>query len=104
MFSFEQFFVSLDTAEDERPRKDLGDYIASRIHGAQTSKTPRIHRHLVTKFSSFLTNKASGCFLYVKLILDLVDKGNLTVKSGSFKVVPQSLSEIYQVIIPYPAA
>jgi len=94
--------ICLDTAEDERTRKDLSDYIASRISVTQGNspvagpKTLRIHRNLVTKFSGFLINKASGCFLYVKLILDLVEKGNLTIKSGSFKVVPQNLSEIYQ--------
>ena len=74
----------------------MSDYIASRINVTQGSQTPRIHRNLVTKFSNFLINKASGCFLYVKLILDLVEKGNLTIKSGSFKVVPQNLAEIYQ--------
>ena len=77
----------------------MSDYITSRIHVAPNSpvsQTPRINRNLVAKFSNFLITKARGCFLYVKLILDLVEKGNLTVKSGSFKVVPQNLAEIYQ--------
>ena len=79
----------------------MSDYITSRISVGPNPQvpgvqTPRINRNLVTKFSNFLITKARGCFLYVKLILDLVEKGNLTIKSGSFKVVPQNLSEIYQ--------
>ena len=93
---------SLDTAEDERIKKDLSDYIATRINVAQLANklihknSSRLQEKIMTKFTHFLVCKASGCFLYVKLILDLVEKGNLSIKSGSFKVVPQNLSEIYQ--------
>ena len=47
------------------------------------------------KLSKFLTIKAKGCVLYVKLILDMINKGTLNLKSTSFKSLPQSLSEIY---------
>ena len=47
------------------------------------------------KLARFLTLRARGCFLYVKLVLELVERGTLNLKSHSFKSLPQSLSEIY---------
>ena len=76
----------------------MSDYITSRIHVAPNSpvsQTPRINRNLVAKFSNFLITKARGCFLYVKLVLELIERGTLNLKSNSFKSLPQSLSEIY---------
>ncbi len=40
-----------------------------------------------------------GCFLYAKLILDLLESGQLVVKAGSYKVIPRTLAEIYQLIL-----
>ena len=40
--------------------------------------------------------KAAGCFLYVKLLLDFVERGQIVIKSDSFKLLPQSLAELYQ--------
>jgi hypothetical protein len=40
-----------------------------------------------------------GCFLYAKLILDLLESGQLVVKSGSYKVIPRTLAEIYQLVL-----
>ena len=40
-----------------------------------------------------------GCFLYAKLILDLLESGQLVVKSGSYKVIPRTLAEIYQLAL-----
>ena len=45
---------------------------------------------------NLLVDQARGCFLYVKLILDLLERGSLTIKSSTFKVLPQTLSEVYQ--------
>ena len=45
---------------------------------------------------TLLLDQARGCFLYVKLILDLLERGSLTIKSSTFKVLPQTLSEVYQ--------
>ena len=48
----------------------------------------------VEKFSSHLTESAHGNFLFVKLVLDQITRGNLVIKS-SFKVLPVSLSEVF---------
>ena len=81
----------------------MTDYISARLSLAQIASklhknSSRQSRNLLAKFSSFLVTKAGGCFLYVKLVLDLVEKGSLSIKTGSFKVVPQNLSEIYQLM------
>ena len=81
----------------------MSDYIAARISVTQIASklhknSSRLSKNILAKFSSFLVTKAGGCFLYVKLVLDLVERGSLTIKSGSFKVVPQNLSEIYQLV------
>ena len=47
------------------------------------------------KFPKYLVTTAKGCFLFVKLILDLIERGHLVIKSSSFKILPQSLSEVF---------
>ena len=47
-------------------------------------------------FTQHLVRKAAGCFLYVKFLLDFLEKGHIVIKSDSFKLLPQTLSEIYQ--------
>ena len=58
------------------------------------------------KLTKFLTLRAKGCFLYVKLVLELIGRGTLNLKSNSFKSLPQSLSEIFHLMfsILFPCA
>lgn len=95
--------VCLDnTDSDERLTKDITDYVQSKV-ASSSNILPNI-RHsktvtdteLVSRLTQHLAAKARGCFLYVKLILDLLERGNLVIKSATFKVLPQTLSEIYQ--------
>ena len=89
----------MDTVEDERIKKDLTDYIALRCNdnlmGLKLSKSAGPSKTILAKMKSFLTKKSNGCFLYLKLVMDLLEKGNITIRT-SFKNVPQNLSEIYQ--------
>jgi len=93
--------ICLDNPDlDERLNKDLSDYISSRVNCSSHISTNIWHKKMsgmamAEKLTKFLTLKAKGCFLYVKLILDLMERGTLTIKSSSFKSLPQSLSEIY---------
>ena len=48
------------------------------------------------KFVQFLSETSKGSFLFAKLVLDLIARGHLVIKSGSFKVLPVSLSEVFQ--------
>ena len=38
----------------------------------------------------------AGNFLFAKLVLDLIERGHLVIKSSSFKVLPVSLAEVFQ--------
>ena len=103
---FSKIFIhfSLDNTDvDERISHDVSEYISARIHAphpqssnnSTNSWRKNISSETLDRLSKFLTIRAKGCFLYVKLILDLIEKGTLNIKSSSFKSLPQSLSEIY---------
>ena len=48
------------------------------------------------RFTQHLTDASKGCFLFAKLVLDLITKGHLIIKSSSsFKVLPISLAQVF---------
>lgn len=47
------------------------------------------------KFTQYLLQLAQGSFLFVKLVLDLIERGNIVVKSSNYKVLPVSLAQIF---------
>jgi len=91
--------LGLDQAVEGRVAGDLTAYCSQRVLRASlAARLPRAgrgSRHLSTKLASWLAARAAGCFLYAKLSLDLVERGTLVIKAGSFKVLPQSLAEIF---------
>ena len=99
---------------DERVTKDLSDYVALRLAESQsivTNITPTARK--VTedgaqsaRFQKYLVDTAKGCFLFVKLTLDLIERGHLVLKSSSFKVLPLSLSEVFllELNLKFPTA
>jgi len=93
--------ICLDNTDlDERLNKDLSDYISSRASSSSHISTNIWHKKMsdtamMEKLRNFLIIKAKGCFLYVKLILDFIERGTLNIKTSSFKSLPQTLSEIY---------
>ena len=89
---------SLDTNSGEATvDRDISDYIYSRVSQSAFSLVHRSEednfRHV---FASHLVKKASGCFLYVKMMLEFIERGQIVIKSDSFKLLPQTLSEMYQ--------
>ena len=48
------------------------------------------------RFVTYLTESSAGSFLFAKLVLDLIERGHLVIKSTSFKVLPVSLAEVFQ--------
>eukprot|EP00095_Tigriopus_kingsejongensis_P002147 maker-scaffold583_size130250-snap-gene-0.13 protein:Tk02147 transcript:maker-scaffold583_size130250-snap-gene-0.13-mRNA-1 annotation:"protein tanc2 isoform x3" len=94
--------ISLDKTDvDERLNKDMTDYISLRVTRSlsiQTNITPisvRLEGTPQERITMFLVQVAHGCFLYVRMILDLIERGHLVIKSSSFNVLPLSLSEIF---------
>ncbi|KAG7190367.1 hypothetical protein KM043_006477 [Ampulex compressa] len=86
--------------------KDLSDYIGYRL-----GQSPAIQANVTasvngkaesscganqTRFASHLLALARGSFLFAKLTLDLIESGHLVAKSASYKVLPVSLAQIFQ--------
>jgi len=105
-FPFHQ--ISLDRASvDERVRKDVADFVrfrlshsrtllanvvpsaALRLSDSNTNSSPQ------DKFVDHLTHLSSGNFLHAKMTLDLVESGKIVIKSGSFKVLPVNVVEVF---------
>ncbi|XP_042321071.1 protein TANC1 isoform X2 [Sceloporus undulatus] len=95
------FTISLDEFHDNKEiQADLNAYIQYRISASQDiinniSLNGKADAAIIGKVSSHLIMRSMGSYLYLKLTLDLFEKGHLVIKSASYKVVPVSLSELY---------
>uniref|UniRef100_A0A8C6Z7J1 Tetratricopeptide repeat, ankyrin repeat and coiled-coil containing 1 n=1 Tax=Nothoprocta perdicaria TaxID=30464 RepID=A0A8C6Z7J1_NOTPE len=93
--------VSLDNFPDNKEiYGDLSAYIQYRINNSQEiinniSLNGKADAAIIGKVSNHLIMRSLGSYLYLKLTLDLFQKGHLVIKSASYKVVPVSLSELY---------
>ncbi|XP_041450109.1 protein TANC2 isoform X2 [Drosophila obscura] len=96
--------LTLDSwASSQSLQQDMLDYI-----GARLSHSTEIQHNIggasggqgqpaqaQTKFVSHLQSLSRGSMLYAKLILDLIARGQLVIKSSSYKVLPVSLAQIF---------
>eukprot|EP00075_Anas_platyrhynchos_P024748 XP_027314001.1 protein TANC1 isoform X3 [Anas platyrhynchos] len=95
------FTISLDSFPDNKEiHDDLNAYIQYRINSSQEiinniSLNGKADAAIIGKVSNHLIMRSLGSYLYLKLTLDLFQKGHLVIKSASYKVVPVSLSELY---------
>ncbi|KAJ7345724.1 hypothetical protein JRQ81_001674 [Phrynocephalus forsythii] len=95
------FTISLDDFPDNNEiQADLNAYIQYRISASQDivnniSLNGKADAAIIGKVSNHLIMRSMGSYLYLKLTLDLFQKGHLVIKSASYKVVPVSLSELY---------
>ncbi|XP_012691907.2 protein TANC1 isoform X2 [Clupea harengus] len=93
--------LSLDEYPDHKDiGSDLNAYIQYRINGSKDimnniSLNGKADPLIVGKVSSHLISRSLGSYLYLKLTLDLFERGHLVIKSASYKVVPVSLAELY---------
>ena len=95
----------MDSDTDERPGLDISEFVFKRISRSEVllaNITPPSGRPVgegpqarLKSFQKYLADTAKGCFLFVKLTLDLIERGHLVLKSSSFNVLPQSLSEVF---------
>ncbi|XP_029110103.1 protein TANC2-like isoform X1 [Scleropages formosus] len=93
--------ISLDQLEEnEAIDQDLQGYILHRIHSSpeiqnNISLNGKMDSTTFGKLSAHLKALSRGSYLYLKLTLDLIEKGYLVLKSSSYKVVPVNLAEVY---------
>ncbi|KAI2663340.1 Protein TANC1 [Labeo rohita] len=104
--------ISLDDFHDNKDiTSDLTSYIQHRIdHSPDILSNIAINGKAepanISKLSAHLVARSQGSYLYLKLTLDLFEKGHLVIKSSSYKVIPVSLSELYllQCNMKFPSA
>ncbi|XP_043290037.1 protein TANC2 isoform X2 [Venturia canescens] len=102
--------ISLDRCNNDitssNVTRDLADYIGYRLAQStaiQMNVTASLNGKAEsscganqTRFASHLLALAGGSFLFAKLTLDLIESGHLVAKSASYKVLPVSLAQIFQ--------
>ncbi|XP_039281596.1 protein TANC2 [Nilaparvata lugens] len=94
---FHRISLDMGSENSDNLQKDLLDYINIRV-----SNSPSIQSNLVAgsagqfRFCQHLLTLAKSSFLFAKLTLDLIERGHLVAKSASYKVLPVSLAQIYQ--------
>ncbi|XP_060798440.1 protein TANC2 isoform X2 [Neoarius graeffei] len=97
--------ISLDHLdESDAIDSDLQGYILHRLHSSQeiqnnVALNGKLDNAAFTKLSAHLKGLSRGSYLYLKLTLDLIEKGYLVLKSSSYKVVPVSLAEVYLLLL-----
>ncbi|KAG5852551.1 hypothetical protein ANANG_G00063620 [Anguilla anguilla] len=93
--------ISLDDFPDNQDiEKDLKAYVQHRVDNSKEIMTNislngKADDTAVNNLSSHLVAHSLGSYLYLKLTLDLFEKGHLVIKSDSYKGVPVSLAELY---------
>ncbi|XP_032516332.2 protein TANC2 isoform X2 [Danaus plexippus] len=89
--------------ECDNVQKDLLEYFNARVQAApiietniksSTGKSEGVHNS-VLKFAQYVIHLSQGSFLFLKLILDLLERSHIVVKSTNYKVVPISLAQIF---------
>ncbi|XP_038045459.1 protein TANC1-like [Patiria miniata] len=88
------------SASSEHVQKDAEQYINYRLQQSPAVRdnvllNGKLEHAAQSKFRSHLQALSRGCFLYLKLTLDLIEKGHIVLKSSSYKVLPINLSEVY---------
>ncbi|XP_058258119.1 protein TANC1 isoform X2 [Hemibagrus wyckioides] len=103
--------ISLDDVHDKSISADLHSYVQHRVeHSASILSNITVNGKAEpaasSKLSSHLVGRSQGSYLYLKLVLDLLEKGHLMIKSSGYKVLPVSLTELYllQCNIRFPTA
>ncbi|CAH1241917.1 TANC2 [Branchiostoma lanceolatum] len=93
--------ISLDRMlTNENIHNDVSLYITQRINQSQAVKNSisingKLDPTNQAKFTAHLQTLSRGCFLYLKLTLDLLEKGHIVVKTSSYKALPVNLSEVF---------
>ncbi|KAI2666464.1 Protein TANC2 [Labeo rohita] len=83
--------ISLDRLEEsDAIDSDLQGYILHRLHSSQeiqnnVALNGKLDNAAFGKLSAHLKSLSRGSYLYLKLTLDLIEKGYLVLKSSSFK-------------------
>ncbi|KFD55934.1 hypothetical protein M513_03058 [Trichuris suis] len=101
--------IDLDESIDERLYRDSFEYVSRRVESCLaiqsniTSRTASMRSENVScplgRFIEHLASVAKGCFLYMRLVLDLVQQNYIVVKGTNYRVLPINLSEAFTLML-----
>jgi hypothetical protein len=88
------------TTNGEVVARDQQEYISHRIDTSaglrnNISLNGRLEPAAQAKFCAHLQTLSKGSFLYCKLTLDLIERGQLVLKSTNYKILPVNISEVF---------
>ncbi|XP_013066522.2 uncharacterized protein LOC106054975 isoform X1 [Biomphalaria glabrata] len=97
---FHRIYLDRHGDQSENVSKDIVDYVDYRVSKSSAIRNniainSRLDKEIQSKFSAHIQSMSKGSFLYAKLILDLIERGQLVPKSSNYKVLPVNLSEIF---------
>ncbi|KAH9514291.1 Protein tanc2, partial [Bulinus truncatus] len=97
---FHRIYLDRHGDQSDNVCKDIVDYVDYRVSMSSAvrnniSLNSRLDKEIQSKFSNHIQSMSKGSFLYAKLILDLIERGQLVPKSSNYKVLPVNLSEIF---------
>lgn len=67
---------------------------ANNSPGTLPNNPNKLDSNFQNKFAQHLISLSECSFLFVKLTLDLIEKGNLVIKSANFKVLPKTFDDL----------
>ncbi|CAH1775583.1 unnamed protein product [Owenia fusiformis] len=93
--------ISLDKVMmNEYIHRDLHEYVIYRINTSKEicsniALNGRLDHGTKLKFCSHVQTLSRGSMLYCKLVLDLIERGQVVLKSTSYKILPINLTEVF---------
>ena len=94
--------ISLDgSSTTDKSNRDLHDYITYRINTSAsikkniTTNGKTLDMPSQLKFTTHVQSLSKGNFLYCKMLLSLIERGHLVLKSSNYKILPVNLTEIF---------
>ncbi len=91
-------------SSNEYVQRDILEYINYRVNDTadirnNMSMNGRLEPTNQYKFCSHVQSLSRGCMLYCKLLLDLIERGHLVLKSSNYKILPVNLSEVFLLML-----
>ena len=92
--------VYIDKMSNEMIARDLLEYVSYRVNTDTCIRNNialngKLEQTTLQKFCSHVQTLSKGCFLYCHLVLDLIQKGHVVLKSSNYKILPVNVSEIF---------
>lgn len=90
------FNTTNDLSAANESVSSMSPQVANNDQQHQLPATNRLDSGFKIKFTNYLSALSHASFLFVKMTLDLIEKGSLIIKSSNFKVLPQTINDLFR--------